>query len=194
MHQRRFITSFELSYICYVEFFKSLHNVVLISAYPLAMRSSELRTQCHSIIYLFLMFIFIMRYIASWTSGECFSDFVACVQMTTSAFSSPCHSTLMTYPTTGSSVWTCYKDSSLERLEKSWSVPWHFYSESLFKIIIFFVILFIYLIGRNMRCLVNKHTRCTQTAGVWPVTCEQHECPLNTCKIVIDFTKPDNFI
>lgn len=49
---------------------------------------------------------------------------VAGVQMTINASSSLCPSTLTMYPTTGRSAWTCCKDSSRRRLDKSWSVLW----------------------------------------------------------------------
>lgn len=49
---------------------------------------------------------------------------VAGVQMTTDVSSSLCLSTLMTYPAIEHSAWTCFKDSSLRKLDKSWSVLW----------------------------------------------------------------------
>lgn len=105
--------------------------------------------------YLFIMFIFIMRCILSWTSGECISDFVAGVQMTTIASNSLYHSTLMTYPTTGCSVWTCCKDSSLERLDKSWSVPFFLLNH-------FFIIIFFYVLS-----LLNSKSIKKKTCNVW---------------------------
>lgn len=161
--QSHFITSFLFPYVCYVIFLTFVSNVC-----PLAMKSSEGNTA--SQYYIFIMFSFAIRYIMDWTYVEFISDFVAGVQMTTNASSSLCHSILMTYPTTGRSVWTCWKDSSLEKLDKSWSVPWQSLLVKFFFIIVFFICLLnrtTNFIKKKIDNLCTTNTLCRQTHTGW---------------------------
>lgn len=71
---------------------------------------------------LFLFVIIFLFDVNAFSGLESVAGSVDGVQMTTYVSSSLCLSTPMMYPTIEHSTWIWFKDSSLRKLDKSWSV------------------------------------------------------------------------
>lgn len=121
----------------YINVSKALHDFIFIPIWsPKALLASKSGTQFTNVpsgieikgtmgnimskCYLFFIYFPFSDHV--FLGLESVSGSVAGVPMTTNASSLLFLSTLMTFPTIEHSAWTCCKDSSLRKLDKSWSV------------------------------------------------------------------------